>query len=259
MFDDLVKQSLGKAIEREDPANYAQCMDWAFAYCDALDIPRDTIRHLHAYEVWILATDETRKYFDLIPNSPIGTPQKGDLVIFGTAVGVSGHICVASGSNNGTTTFQSTDQNWNGHSYIEYIWHDYGPQIGDRRGVLGWLRPKPQGGGNVTDTNKAVGFDRGISAAFKAGLIPSDDSQKATPDTLATAITALKADRDNNAGRATKWDQLCTKAGLSGASSQYSVDDLLKSFNAQATQDLKNQLTAYQLAVSQSKKLFENL
>ncbi len=134
-LDQLVTQNLGKPVEREDPTNVDQCFDWAFAYIDALSIPRTTIRHLRAYEIWTLATDETRRYFDLIPNTPTAVPQKGDIVIFDTTVGVSGHVCIASGNNDGTKTFQSTDQNWNGHLFIEYIWHNY-------TGVLGWLRPK---------------------------------------------------------------------------------------------------------------------
>lgn len=150
ILDDLVLQNLGKPVEREDPSNYAQCMDWAFAYCDALGIPREAIRHLHAFEVWTLASDVTKKYFDLIPNTASFVPQKGDLVIFGTAVGVSGHICIASGNNSGTQTFQSTDENWSGHAYIEYIWHNYGPQTGDKRGVLGVLRPKVQPASSTT-------------------------------------------------------------------------------------------------------------
>lgn len=134
-LDELVTQSLGKAIEKEDASNYAQCFDWAFAYVDILNIPRSSIRHLRAYEIWTLATAETKQYFDLIPNTPTGTPQKGDMPIFDNTIGVSGHVCIASGNNSGTTTFQSTDQNWNGDLFIKYVWHNY-------NGVLGWLRPK---------------------------------------------------------------------------------------------------------------------
>lgn len=135
-YEDFIKANLGKPVEREDPTNVDQCFDWAFAYLDdVLGISRSAIRHLRAYEIWTLATDETRKYFDLVANTPTGTPPKGALVIFGTAVGVSGHVCIATGSNEGITRFQSTDQNWNGHSYIEYVWHNY-------TGVLGWLVPK---------------------------------------------------------------------------------------------------------------------
>lgn len=136
-LEELVAQNLGKPVEREDASNLDQCMDWAFAYVDALGIPRSAIRHLRAYQIWTEATAETKQYFDLIPNTPTGVPPKGALVIFDTTVGVSGHVCIASGNADGLKTFQSTDQNWNGHLYIEYIWHNY-------NGVLGWLVPKVQ-------------------------------------------------------------------------------------------------------------------
>jgi hypothetical protein len=136
-LEQLVKDNLGKPVEREDASNLDQCYDWFFAYCDAIGVPRAAVRHLRAYEIWTLANDETKKYFDLIPNSPTFVPQKWDVGIFGTAVGVSGHVCVCSGNNSGLDTFQSTDQNWAGHAYVEYIWHNY-------NGFLGVLRPKVQ-------------------------------------------------------------------------------------------------------------------
>lgn len=138
-YESFIKINLGKPVEREDPSNPDQCFDWAFAYLDdVLGVPRSAIRHLHAYEIWTKATDETRKYFDLIPNSPTNVPPKGAIVVFGTEVGPSGHVCIASGNTDGTKAFQSTDENWNGHKYIEYVWHTYG----GKNGVLGWLVKK---------------------------------------------------------------------------------------------------------------------
>lgn len=140
-YEDFIKQNLGKPVEREDASNLDQCFDWAFAYLDdVLGVPRSAIRHLLALQIWTQATDETRTYFNLVPNTPTGTPPKGALVIFGTEVGPAGHVSLASGNNQGTTMLQSTDQNWAGHKYIEYIWHSYG----GRQGVLGWLVPKVQ-------------------------------------------------------------------------------------------------------------------
>lgn len=134
-LEQLVKDNLGKAVEKEDSSNLDQCFDWLLAYVDALGIPRSAVRHFRAYEIWTLANDETRKYFDLIPNSLTAVPKKGDVPIFDKTVGPSGHVCLASGNSDGTKSFQSTDQNWNGHLFIEYIWHNY-------NGCLGWLRPK---------------------------------------------------------------------------------------------------------------------
>lgn len=126
----------GKPVEKEDSSNLNQCFDLAFAWVDLLNIPRETIRHFYAYQIYTLAGDVTKQYFDLIPNTPDGVPQAGDLVVFGQAVGVAGHVCVANGTGD-VNTFDSEDQNWSGKQYAMLVHHNY-------NGVLGWLRPKTQ-------------------------------------------------------------------------------------------------------------------
>lgn len=145
-LDQLIAQNLGKPVEREDPSNLDQCFDWAFAYVDALGIPRSAIRHLLASQIWTDATVLTKQYFELIPNTPDFVPQKGDMPVFGTEIGKAGHVCLATGLGD-TNKFQSADENWNGHLYVEYVWHTYG----GNQGLLGVLRPKNQGGGTVTN------------------------------------------------------------------------------------------------------------
>lgn len=134
MIQEFFTTYLGKPVEAEDPSNLDQCFDWAFKYCEFLNVPHSAIRHLYAYQIYADATEETKQYFNLIPNTPDNIPQLGDIVVFNTAVGVAGHVCVATGAGD-TNKFQSTDQNWNGHKYVEYIEHSY-------NGVVGWLRPK---------------------------------------------------------------------------------------------------------------------
>ena len=124
----------GKPCEVNDPTNKNQCMDLAYAWIDMLKIPRETIGHLYAYQVYTQPKDSTRQYFDLIPNTPTGVPQLGDLVVFGTKVGIAGHICISTGKGN-TNQFESFDQNWNGKQYGTLVQHNY-------NGVLGWLYPK---------------------------------------------------------------------------------------------------------------------
>lgn len=206
-YEDFIKANLGKSVEREDPTNVDQCVDWAFAYLDdVLGVPRSAIRHLRAYQIWTDATDETRKYFDLIPNTATNTPQKGDLVVFDTTVGVSGHICLASGNVSGVDTFQSTDENWNGHLYIEYIWHSY-------NGVLGWLRPK-----TVTTTP-----------------IP-------TPSASGGALPANYGDIIK---KSSNWDAVVAFFGITGDPKDVSLDqikNIIAGLKSRIT-DLGNQLT----------------
>lgn len=165
VFEQLVAQNLGKPVEKEDPTNVDQCMDWIFAYVDALGIPRSTVRHLLAYQVWTQATNETRQYFDLIPNTTTFVPKKGDIGVFGTGVGTAGHVCLTDG-NGDTKTFQSADQNWNGHKYIEYIWHNYNSFLGVLRPKQVYSQQSTQGGG-ATVANMYKGQDISNPEAMK--------------------------------------------------------------------------------------------
>lgn len=133
--DELFEQYKGSPVEVSDPSNKNQCMDWAFKYCQLIGIPFTSIRHLFAYQVYTEPTAETRKYFDLVPNSPNYVPPAGSLAVWGTKVGRAGHIAVVlSGSTR--TNLVTADQNWNGHSYVERVNH------ANYYGVIGFLVPK---------------------------------------------------------------------------------------------------------------------
>lgn len=116
------------------PALY-QCMDLAYLWVFCHDIPKAAIQREHAYQVFTMANDLTRQYFDVIPNTPTFVPKTGDLGIFnkGGHIGVSGHICICTGEGD-TNRFKSLDQNWGGKQ-ARVTTHDY-------RLFLGVLRPK---------------------------------------------------------------------------------------------------------------------
>ena len=133
-FKDFLNQFNGTFVEVVDPNSKYQCFDLADAWLDFLGIPKDSIAHYYAYQIYTDANDRTRQFFDLIPNTPDGVPKAGDVVIFSKAVGVAGHVCIASGNGN-TDIFQSFDQNWPSGSPAHLQQHNYD-------GVLGWLRPK---------------------------------------------------------------------------------------------------------------------
>jgi FtsZ-binding cell division protein ZapB len=63
------------------PAEF-QCMDLAYEWIFCLDFPKSTIQHGSAFEVYTLASDFTRQYFDVIPNLTETIPQEGDLAIW---------------------------------------------------------------------------------------------------------------------------------------------------------------------------------
>ena len=75
------------------PAPY-QCFDLAYAWVFALDIPKATVQHGAAFEIWTKANDLTRQYFDLIPNKLETIPQEGDLVVWNNKYGRYGHVAI---------------------------------------------------------------------------------------------------------------------------------------------------------------------
>lgn len=186
-FDRFVANVNGQKIEVSDATNQWQCMDLAYLWAFSLNIPKGTIQRLYAYEVFTKANDYTKEFFDVISNTPDGVPQAGDLVIFGTQVGIAGHICIASGVGD-TSSFQSLDQNWGGKQYASMFTHNYA-------GCLGWLRPKMQAEECIiTDQTKIPQIDnmevqaiRSIINDLKASQIAL---QKAT-DTLKTQVSEL--------------------------------------------------------------------
>ena len=135
MFDQFFNQYNNKFVEKEDPTNKNQCLDLIFAYVDALSIPRETVRHLYAYEAYTKPTDATVRYFELVPNTPLGIPQKGDIVVWDKKYnGTAGHIGIANGKGN-INNFECFEQNdpVGTSSHIKVYTYSF---------ILGWLRVK---------------------------------------------------------------------------------------------------------------------
>lgn len=160
----------GKPVEVNDPSNPFQCMDLAYAFVDFINIPRDTLRHLYAYEVYTKPNDLTVKYFELVPNTANGMPQVGDLVIFGKTInGTAGHISIAKGEGN-TNTFVSFDQNFGTTvKKAGLITHSYDH-------VLGWLRPR------VTALPQPLPIPDGFELIKTTDLVALREKEKAYDD-----------------------------------------------------------------------------
>lgn len=118
------------------PAEY-QCMDLAYLWVFVLGYPKATIQHLYAYQVYTKPNSLTKKYFDLIPNTPNFIPEDGDIAVFDKTSGnIAGHIaiCLSGGT---LKTFRRFEQN-----------SPLGTHSNIRRGnyttpkLLGVLRPK---------------------------------------------------------------------------------------------------------------------
>lgn len=133
-FNQFVDNVNGQFIEVSYKEAIYQCMDLAYLWVFCLGYPKATIQHLYAYQVFTEPNDLTRQYFDIIPNTPDGIPQDGDLVVY--KGGEAGHIVIAL-SGGTTNTFKCFEQN-NPLGTNAHI------QSRNYTNVLGWLRPKSQ-------------------------------------------------------------------------------------------------------------------
>lgn len=109
-----------------------QCMDLVYEWVFCLDIPKATIQHQYAYEVWTKASDLTREYFDLLENTPDFVPKDGDIGVL--KGGKAGHIVIALGGGN-TRSFLRYEQN-------NPIGTHPAVNSGGYANILGFLRPK---------------------------------------------------------------------------------------------------------------------
>ena len=135
-YDQFFNQWNNKPCEVSDPTNKEQCMDLAFAWCDAREIPRIAIAHLYAYQVYSVPTEDTYLHFYRIPNTPRMIPKVGDLIVWTYAFNNSaGHIGVVhhtpAPNLNKVTVFQQNDPIYSDCHLKEYNYTN----------VAGFLRP----------------------------------------------------------------------------------------------------------------------
>lgn len=127
-FQNLLNKYLGKPCEVSDPSNLNQCFDLAYTWMDEIKVTRDAIRHLYASQIWTNPNDLTVKFFEMIPNTAMFTPQVGDICVF--KGGTAGHVSIATGIGD-TNNFQSFDQNWGTTvNKCGYITHTYDSLLG---------------------------------------------------------------------------------------------------------------------------------
>lgn len=127
----------GQWVEVSDRTNIYQCYDLAANWVIALGIPKSTIQHLYAYEVYTKPNANTRDYFDLIPNTATFIPQDGDIAVFDKTPGnIAGHIGIALGGGT-TKSFNLFNQNAPLGSNAHIASYNY-----NNPKLLGVLRPK---------------------------------------------------------------------------------------------------------------------
>lgn len=130
----FIDNTIGQFIEVSSVSAEYQCFDLAYLWAFCLDIPKSTIQHGYAYEVFTGASDFTRQYFEVIEKKTETIPQAGDLVIWNkTSSNIAGHIAIV------VEATQSRMKVFEQNSPLGTNAH-----IGDKTytNCLGFLRPK---------------------------------------------------------------------------------------------------------------------
>ena len=158
-FNQFLLENNNKSIEVSDTSALYQCMDLIQKYVDFLNIPLETVRRPYAYQVWTLASDLTKKYFNLVLNTanyipPVGAiavfGRDGDKVVSGIIRGIPvGHVSIVAPGTN-VMDLISFDQNWDTQHYYHYDGRGnkipYSRLVVHRKydGVIGFLVLKPE-------------------------------------------------------------------------------------------------------------------
>jgi hypothetical protein len=201
-FNVFFANNNGKPVEVVDPTNYAQCFDLIVAWLDALGIPRVTGGLLNAYQIYNPSTAGLKQYCDIIPNSILSVPQKGDIVVWGSSYNNGpGHTGVATGNGN-IFNFDCFEQNDPLKTYAHVKNYSY-------KGVLGWLRPKtteplpiPQPPMNDINLKAKAQVDKILVALRDAHEIDNAASEfwlndASDPDKLTGLIKRIERDKQN--------------------------------------------------------------
>lgn len=135
-YNEFINTYDGKAIDY-DGVSGVQCVDLAKIYLDKVfGIKPGAWGNAKDYYLNFNNIPQLRNNFNRIANSSSFVPQRGDIVVWGSAVGGGyGHIAIATGEGN-TRQFYSYDQNWNGKATHKVL-HNY-------NGFYGVLRAKDQ-------------------------------------------------------------------------------------------------------------------
>jgi len=132
-FSLMLSEHLNQKWEVYDPTNKDQCVDAVIGWNEYLGIEPKTFGVQNAYQIYTSPNENTKKNFEIIKNSLLGVPKKGDIVVWSNQYGPAGHTAIATGKGN-VLNFEVFSQNDPLGSPCVLKTYSYSK-------VLGWLRP----------------------------------------------------------------------------------------------------------------------
>lgn len=140
-LEEFIKKYTNKPVDYEG-VYPNQCMDLMHLYKEeVLGVKgMGILSKPAAYQVFANFVPAWGEYFEIIKNTLLNWPKKGDIIFWGTKIGPYGHTAICVSAN--VFKFTSFDANWPVDTLPHLQEHNY-------VGVLGWLRVKkvlPKGG-----------------------------------------------------------------------------------------------------------------
>ena len=185
------------------PATY-QCFDLVYAWVFCLDVPKATIQHGSAFEIWTKASSLTREHFDLIENKLETIPEAGDLVVWSDKYGKYGHVAIVISATQARMKVFEQNNPLGTNAHIQ-----------DRSytNVSGFLRKKDEISeedkiGDLTDSLQSCNTDLAKKAKEVAQLTVELETQERDNKDLATQLHEARTERDKKAWEV---DQLTAK------------------------------------------------
>lgn len=83
ILNQFISNLNGQFVEVSSISAPNQCFDLSYCWIFKLDIPKITIQHANAYEIFTNPNATTRQYFDIFENTIQFIPQAGDIFVIG--------------------------------------------------------------------------------------------------------------------------------------------------------------------------------
>jgi len=136
-LDQFITKYNGRYLDFDGKYGY-QCVDLIRAYLkEVLNIDAYTLPPVtYAKQLFTNFPNAGTNRFTKVFNKPTNAPRRGDIVVWGTYLGVTGwagHVAICSGAS--MMNLITFDQNYPKGSFCKYVNHSY-------KGILGWLSPK---------------------------------------------------------------------------------------------------------------------
>jgi len=243
-LQEFITKYKGKGIDFDGHYGF-QCVDLYRQYVqEALGFPQSP-GVTGAKDIW---TSYLSEYYDRIPNTPDGVPEKGDIMIWGSSYGQYGHVAIVTSAT--TSYFNCFSQNDPiGSLCVIKKYTNWNP-------VLGWLHPKGKENNEQILKDKISDLETKVSTLNEAMA-----SKSLEVNHLRTELEAQERDNKDLSAQLNEARKQRDDYRIEAEESEKKVVSLQKAIDvANADKDgLKGQINALQSQINDLEKTIKDL